>query len=639
MIEPRLFVCSGAEIKGKTSLAKNRKCVALDSSGPATNVNIKFENLAKAFARNPSPRLVDFLEIAAYVFSADCATNRGDEWQEESIESWDRDLSFLIPVRDFKFWSDSAIVAQLKELLTFMSGDKYTFTFVPLKSDARGLQEYIEFGQAQRWPVQKPEQVVMFSGGLDSLAGAVESARQGKPLFLVSHRSATTLDSRQQKLFTELDQMFPGKLIRLPVWVNKDGLPRRESTQRTRSFLFTAIGTIAAELVQADGVRFYENGVVSLNFPVAGEALRTRASRTTHPITLQLLQEFCRKVVNRSFVVDNPYLYKSKTEVIETISLHQAAALIASTCSCSHLIFSKKDQRHCGTCSQCIDRRFAVLAAGLEKYDDVTDYASDVFLGPRKEGYERNMAIDYTRHALELDLRSEADLAAIFNAELSRAVRFNENKSEAAQQLINLHKRHGQAVTKVLKEIIQVNAELLAKGGINKTCLLALVIGGNLNSSSAETGSQTETQHATSSLIAQLKDLIKVHGKTENKVNKPKKKKLTKLDTVMFAAIKMGLEGLRYCSFLHDHGIVPRWTSDQHTSYSQAYKVGHPWTKKIQDEKSRARSRMKGYSDAEFADALNKFLPKEFQPISELINSHNSQFASKNFPTRSPRQY
>ncbi|HEY1465003.1 MAG TPA: hypothetical protein VGF44_16420, partial [Terriglobales bacterium] len=510
------------------------------------------------------------------------------------------------------------------------------FAFVPLNSDARGLQEYIEFGEAKKWSFHKPERVVMFSGGLDSLAGAVESARKEKPLLLVSHRSASTLDSRQQKLFGELDQMFPGKLIHLPVWVNKVGEFRRESTQRTRSFLFTAVGTIAAELVQAGGVRFYENGVVSLNLPVAGEALRTRASRTTHPITLQLLQEFCSKVLDRSFAIDNPYLFKTKTEVTETMVIHRAARLIACTCSCSHLIFSKKDQRHCGTCSQCIDRRFAVLAAGLEKFDSDTDYASDVFLGPRKEGYERNMAIDYTRHALELDRRSDSDLAAIFNAEISRAVRFDQKKSEAAQQLIDLHKRHGQAIAQVLKELIQSNAESLAKGVIDKDCLLALVLGGNLNSMPDKMDSQprVETEHPTlSSIATKLDDLLKKFNNPLNKqIRGPRNKKLTKPDTVMLAAIKMGYEGLRYCSFLHDHGIVPRWKSSEHTSYGEAYKEGQPWRKKIQDEKSRAKVQMKDYSEAEFAVALNKYLPKEFQQISERINSHNSQFASKNSP-------
>jgi len=576
--------------------------------------------------------LVDFLEIAAYVFTADCATNRGEEWQEESVESWDRDFSFVIPVRDLEFWCNSAIANQLQQLLCFMSDDKYTFTFVPLKSDSRGLQEYIEFGENQNWPFKKPARVVMFSGGLDSLAGAVESAIEDKPLLLVSHRSATTLDARQQKLFGELEHMFPGKLVHVPVWVNKNEGLRRESTQRTRSFLFTALGTVAAELVEADGVRFYENGVVSLNFPVAGEALRTRASRTTHPVTLHLLQELCSKVLDRPFAIDNPYLFKSKTDVVQTLVSNNAAHLIANTCSCAHLIFSQKAQRHCGSCSQCIDRRFAIVAAGLEKYDAETDYASDVFFGPRKEGYEQNMAIDYTRHALELEQRTESDLVEIFNAELSRAVRFQERRSKAAEQLIDLHKRHGRAITRVLKKMIQDHAELLAKGAINKDCLLALVLGTNLGiSSPGKLGDRPPLDSHRDSLAVmegKLDLLLNKFGHLNKRPHKPKRKKLTKHDTVIFAAIKMGHEGLGYCSFLQNCGVVPRWTEGP-ASYGKAYKEGNPWRKKIQDEKTRARVRMSEYSQSEIAEALNKYLPAEFEQISALINSRNSQLASK----------
>jgi hypothetical protein len=39
--------------------------------------------------------------------------------------------------------------------------------------------------------------------------------------------------------------------------------------------------------------------------------------------------------------------------------------LIALSCSCSHLMFQSSEKRHCGHCSQCIDRRFAVAGAGL----------------------------------------------------------------------------------------------------------------------------------------------------------------------------------------------------------------------------------------------------------------------------------
>jgi len=436
MIEPRLFVCSGEKISTNNTLSSGRRVVELDSVGDNANVHILFENVARVFNQHLSPRLVDLLEIAAYIYSADCATSRGTDWTDgEATEPWGRNFAFLIPVREPDFWNSDEVKSLIAAGLTFLSNDQYTFTFTALKRD-RTQQQYLEFGEMQDWPFYGPERVLMFSGGLDSLAGTVEMARNGSNLVLVSHRPVSTLDSRQKKLFNELTREFPGQLVHIPVWINKAEKFGREPTQRTRSFLYSALGAVVAESIRAGGIRFFENGVVSLNFPVADEALRARASRTTHPVSLHTFEKLYTSVTGRTFAVDNPYLFKTKTEVVGVLENHHASHLISHTCSCAHSMFKSKTQWHCGRCSQCIDRRFATLAAGLLAHDPANDYASDVFLGPRKDGAEKNMAVDYVRHATELGRLSETDLATVFNAEISRAIRHEQRRSDAAARII-----------------------------------------------------------------------------------------------------------------------------------------------------------------------------------------------------------
>ena len=346
MIPPRLFVCSGAKIAASDSGAKGRHRVDLDSVGPKPNVHISFQNIAKIFRHDLSPRLIDFLEIASYVFSADCATPRGTQWtDDDSTEPWGRDLAFVIPVRQPDFWEAAKIKDLVGEVLGFLSNDTYSFRFVPLQRDRADQQPYFEFGDLKNWPFHSPERVLMFSGGLDSLAGAVETAAAGTKSVLVSHRPVSTLDSRQKKLFNELQKRFPGQLIHIPVWINKAESFGREPTQRTRSFLYSALGTLVAQSVHASGVRFYENGIVSLNLPIAQEVIRSRASRTTHPVTLHLLASLCAAVTERDFTVDNPYLFKTKAEVVASLAKHETAELIADSCSCSHSMFQPKTQR------------------------------------------------------------------------------------------------------------------------------------------------------------------------------------------------------------------------------------------------------------------------------------------------------
>jgi hypothetical protein len=478
MISPRLLLCSGASVSDNDSLRQDRVVLDLDSIGNKANVNLRLQDVARVLKKNLSPRLIDLLEIASYVFTADAATRRGTEWTNDSTtEAWERDFTFVIPVRDEPFWNSSGTQQLLIELLNFLSNDKYQFIFTNLKQD-RSVQEYFEFGDEEDWGFYGAPRVLMFSGGLDSLAGAIESAAKGEKLLFVSHRPVSTLDHRQKELVREFRTKYHNPLVHIPVWINKAGTLGREHTQRTRSFLYSALGLLIAESTKSDGVRFFENGVVSLNLPVADEVQRARASRTTHPRSLALLTSLYRLVTDREFVVDNPFIFKTKTEVLSIVMQHGAGSLIQHTCSCVHTgHFHSKTHWHCGTCSQCIDRRIAIMAAGAESFDRETDYVSDVFTGPRKEGPEYNIAVDYVRHATELNMMSQTEIATRFNRDISRAVRHFPEWSKAAEDFVSMHKRHGESVCAILTEQIKANAERLLNRSLDKTSMLALVAG------------------------------------------------------------------------------------------------------------------------------------------------------------------
>ena len=478
MTRPRLILCGNAKLKKGDPLRAGRHVVELNTQGSKANVNIRVEDLAKIFAKHLSLRHIDLLEIAAYVYTADCATRRGGKWaDDDTTEPWDRDFHFVIPVRDFTFWTQEETTRLLVDMLGFLTDDRFTFTFQKLVADETSQQLYLEFGQLEDWPFHGVPRVLMFSGGLDSLGGALETARKGENLVLVSHRPVATQSRRQVKLFEEIKERYSLPMIHVPVWINKDENKGREPTQRTRSFLYAAIGSIVAASVDAGGIRFFENGVVSLNLPVADEVTRARASRTTHPITLHEFERFFGMVLERQIVVDNPFLFKTKADVLSSIRANGGAEFICLTCSCSHPIFQSKTRWHCGACSQCIDRRMAVFAADLGQYDSENDYEIDVFRGERKDGYDRNMAVDYVRHALELSHMSPEDMAARFNRDLSRAVRWSEKQSDSAQQFIEMHGRHGQTVERVVVKQLQKNAADLISGKLPASSLLALVAG------------------------------------------------------------------------------------------------------------------------------------------------------------------
>jgi len=478
MSEPRLVICGDVRVPSDDPRRDGRKELILSTHGQNKNVYLRLEDVAKVFLEHLTPRLTDLVEIASYVYAADTAVVRGTGWSRSSgQEAWERDFHFIIPVRDKDFWCARDTSVLLSTILGFLSDDRFHFDFCgDMETDPR--QEYLAFGGIDDWPFHGVDRVLMFSGGLDSLAGAAETAAAGRPLVLVSHRSVATLDKRQRDLFSALKSTYRVPMFHIPVWINKQA-PKlgRESTQRTRSFLYSALGTSVAASVDADGTRFYENGIVSLNLPVADEALRARTSRTTHPWALKLFGDFYSQVLGRPFVVDNPYLFHTKAEVVSALVAAGGGPLIPYSCSCVRTFFQTKTQRHCGGCCQCIDRRIAILAAGAEAHDPQTDYVSDVFAGQRKDGYENSIAIDYARHALELSRATDLQLAERFGHEFARAGRAFPNDPAAAEGMIRIHQRHGQDVTRVLSEQIERHAGPMMSGELDPSCMLSLIAG------------------------------------------------------------------------------------------------------------------------------------------------------------------
>ena len=248
------------------------------------------------------------------------------------------------------------------------------------------------------------------------------------------------------------------------------------------------------------------------------------------------------------------------------------------------------------------------------------------------------------RHGLELAGRSPAALAAVFNTELSRAVRHLEKRSEAARDIIAMHKRHGELVGRVLEQTLRANAASVVDGTLNPTSLLTMVAKGQhvpagkwpmvgpVETGSAE-GTPTSVRSEQVPVAAILASLQNLHAKIDagpiRSVPKNTNARPKRRDSILFAAIILGMEGTRYCAFLKEHGVTPRWEPPCPSHYDTGYKAGQPWRKKIQDEKCRARTRMKGYANSALADAFNFHFPGRFEELSGLLNSRNSRPASK----------
>jgi hypothetical protein len=150
---------------------------------------------------------------------------------------------------------------------------------------------------------------VLFSGGLDSFAGSLEAVLgRDERVVLVSHHASNVLASKQNGLVEGLrERARRGRVFHVGVVVNKGGEEAADFTQRTRSFLFATLGFVVARLFRKAEVAFFENGVVSLNLPLAAHVVGARATRTTHPRVLRDFGRLFAAAAERGVRVANPY--------------------------------------------------------------------------------------------------------------------------------------------------------------------------------------------------------------------------------------------------------------------------------------------------------------------------------------------
>ena len=442
--------------------------------GPHGNVRLKIEDVREAMWRDVPSALLDLIDIAVYVYCADQAITRGGEGVLDFGDDWRRRLFFRIPVRNVGLWNSRRAQEELVATLSFLSEDEYHFQFVELKKD-EPFQRYFDFNTDPFGGTV--EEVVMFSGGIDSLGGAVKEAVVDKRrVVLVNHRSTQKLSRRHRHLVKLLEEKAKhGPPIHIPVRINKKKHLGREYTQRTRSFLYAALGGTIAVMLGLNRLRFYENGVVSLNLPPSAQVVGARATRTTHPQVLNGFSKLLSHLADKSFTVENPFLWTTKTEVVKLIADAGCGELIKYAASCTRTWEVTKLHTHCGVCSQCIDRRFAVLAAGQEALDPAEAYKVDLLTGERNEGHPRTMIAAYLETASEI---TKMDALRFFSryGEASRVLRHIADPPDAAAiKIFELHQRHAKQVTSVVDQAIAKYATPIRNRELPASCLLRLV--------------------------------------------------------------------------------------------------------------------------------------------------------------------
>ncbi|MEQ9692625.1 7-cyano-7-deazaguanine synthase [Shimia sp. SDUM112013] len=438
----------------------------LTIDGKPVGVKVCISHLSAQLVADLSDRTMDLLEVAAVVYGADAAVSRGGTADRQMGAQWHRHFEVEMPVRDLAFWDCTEVVSALEEMLMFLSGDRFVFRFLAKEGGEAERSLFFKFDEASAW---QPTRVLMFSGGLDSFAGALEEiAEQNQRVALVSHFSASKIAPVQRNLHKALALKFgEGCCRHISVQVQMVGKGLKDGTHRARSFLFAALGAVTAQAYNLNRVSFYENGIVSLNLSPVGNVLGTRATRTTHPQTLTRFSDFLSLVFKSETRIDNPFFWRTKREVVETVARLGMTDQIAQTRSCADVHNQTKQHIHCGRCSQCIDRRFAVLAAGLDRFDPEEAYRVSLMDDARTDVRDREIALSYLQSACAYEHVTAQELERALPAVISAAGHLAQPTETALHMIAMLLKRHGVGVSEVMRTTLKARgAEDFAEGSL-----------------------------------------------------------------------------------------------------------------------------------------------------------------------------
>ncbi|MFO0837745.1 MAG: 7-cyano-7-deazaguanine synthase [Phycisphaerae bacterium] len=322
-----------------------------------------------------------------------------------------RDLEIEVAVENPRFWAKDATLHLVRSCLEFVTPDTWSFRFAQDSSN-HSKEKFLP------WPKdENPPTVCLYSGGLDSAAGLAArlNDRNGSviPVAAWSQGAQRRAVIEQMKL---LQARF-GANRSTPLIVKSHllGVPwnEQESSQRSRSVFFAALGCAVAVTAGASKIELYESGVGALNLPpMAGMLVGGRSTRHCHPEFLRRMGLLASHVVGRPITYELPFVDRTKAEVVRTLKSQRLKDLAELTFSCPHYPLFRASRAHqCGACLACIGRRQALLCAGVP---DRVDYQHDLF------SERANEVADSELGFLKAALMQVDDLAPLERGEMPR---------------------------------------------------------------------------------------------------------------------------------------------------------------------------------------------------------------------------
>ncbi|MDD2906157.1 MAG: hypothetical protein PHH41_02135 [Sulfurimonas sp.] len=319
------------------------------------------------FISMPTFSSLDVLYFTSIIYAIDKLIPR-----KEADDNWSRDIEVDIPVTNVALWENAK--KDLQDALNFLTSDNWNISFSQLK------REYFK-REKNVLPINANiEQICLFSGGLDSLAGAIDLIHNHDNVLLVSHTDGHAANyPHQTDLIDSIKNEYKLKNIKHSyLKVEADTF---EDSTRGRSILFHGLAVFHAMNFGIKKIIAPENGVISINIPLNPSRSCSNSTKTMHPYFIKKLQDALYKL-NIFVEIENPCLFQTKGEMlVQNQNQNLIRELANKTISCSHatlrMNWTRTDKNNCGYCIPCSIRRAAIHKLD-STLDDGLEYGYDI---------------------------------------------------------------------------------------------------------------------------------------------------------------------------------------------------------------------------------------------------------------------
>jgi 7-cyano-7-deazaguanine synthase in queuosine biosynthesis len=292
-----------------------------------------------------STTAADLLDFASAVFQIErLMRGRGGINRPEHI-------IFRMKLRNPEAWNTRAIQTA-QAILHLLGNATWELQFIP------GSYEPKEYNLDTNSEIN---QVVLFSGGMDSTCGAMTMGDESNKTQLVSFYG-THQKNVQIEIASELGYRKPTQ------WHLKwSGPIRPGGTFYYRSFLFLSIASVVARSWNASQIYQFENGILASAIPPGPTWMMTKHA---HPELHAFCEDLFSELYGNVWKINNPFLSLTKRECFEksvnSLGSEKAHYLIDKTETCwfqwsNRIKGGKKTPgKPCGVCVPCLVRRTAV---------------------------------------------------------------------------------------------------------------------------------------------------------------------------------------------------------------------------------------------------------------------------------------